>query len=294
MRKATLARPGQLSTIPHPAVLVTGARAHGAAVKVLAAVQNGLEAGLSREGLEVVAVTDQEGVEDALSCEPAFAVVDESLPFATDLVVRIKAQVDGPDRDRIPVVSVNPGPRQLRCVPDLELPVGTQPRDVSEAAKGIVLRRARQRRLFDQEAHLQVPTTRDDVDRAGDILELLIASAGYEVEDEVKFGTSLREALGNAAEHGNKYQEERTIDIRWFRSADRIAISISDQGPGFDTSAFLARADEVSALEHTRSRRDTEARPGGLGVFIMRQTCDDIRFNQSGNTIFLMKLLPGR
>jgi hypothetical protein len=69
---------------------------------------------------------------------------------------------------------------------------------------------------------------------------------------------------------------------------------ITDEGPGFNTENFLARADEVSALEHTRSRRPTEARPGGLGVFIMKETCDGIGFNKTGNSIYLMKYLPGR
>lgn len=260
-------------------------------MKVLAAVQNGLEVALSAAGVEVVLVSSEADIEDAITTEPALAVIDESLEFAHELVIRVKAEVDGPDRDRVPILTVAAGPRQMRCVPDAvfdDAPAS----EVVKAGKDMILLRARTRRLFDQAVDLQVPTTAEDIERAGEVIELLIDNAGFTVEDAVKLAHSVREAIGNAAEHGNKNEAERTVRIRYLRSADRVAIIVSDEGPGFDTEAFLARADQVSALEHTRSRRETEERPGGIGVFIMKETCDDIRFNQEGNMIFLMKLLP--
>lgn len=263
-------------------------------MKVLAAVSNGsLVKELSSGGLEVVALDSIDEFDRVLDFEPSFALVDERLEFAADLMVRIKAELDGPDRDRLPIISVGGanGALRPRCVADAH--VTETAGVVVDTAKAIIMRRARQRRLFDQEMDLKVPTTPECVERAGDYLDQLIESAGYAEEDGVKLGTTLREALGNAAEHGNKNDPQRTIHVNFFRSVDRVAIVITDEGPGFDTTAFLARADEVSALEHTRSRRDTEARPGGLGVFIMKQTCDGIAFNDAGNSIYLMKFLPG-
>jgi serine/threonine-protein kinase RsbW len=261
-------------------------------VKVVVAAGNGIEADLAGMGLEVIAVESAD-LTAALGSEPDFVVVDESLDFSTELVVRFKAEVDGPDRDRVPIVTIKAGPRRVRCMPDVTLE-GADAAKVSEAGKALVMRRARQRRLFDQEAYLRVPTTPEDVDRVGDLLEMLVSQCGYTEEDQVKLVTTFREAIGNAQEHGNKKDPNRTIEVRYYRSADRLAITISDEGEGFDTSSFLTRATEVSALEHTRSRRETEARPGGLGVFIMKETCDDIRFNEAGNQIYLMKYLPGR
>mgnify|MGYP003666517601 FL=1 len=255
-------------------------------MKVLAAVQNGLEVALGAEGVEVVFVSSEADIDEAVASEPVLAVIDESLDFAHELVIRVKAEVDGPDRDRVPILAIAQGPRQMRCIPDGVL------YDASASGKEIILHRARQRRLFDQAVDLQVPTTTDDVTRAGEVIELFIDNAGFTVEDAVKLAHSAREAIGNAAEHGNKYEAERTVRIRYLRSADRVTIVVCDEGPGHDAEAWLARAAEVSALEHTRSRRDTEDRPGGIGVFMMKKTCDDIRFNKEGNVIFLMKLLP--
>jgi serine/threonine-protein kinase RsbW len=264
-------------------------------LKVLAALKNGtLAAELTAQGNEVITVNTVEELDAQLSAEPAFMVVDPSLGCACDLVVRVKSRIDGPDRDRLPVIAVGaPSPTDPYCVPDAALNSANAD-ELLDAAQGIIMRRARQRRLFDQEMILKVPTIPDAVEKAGDILEQFVAAANYSEEEGVKLQTTIREAVGNAAEHGNKNSPDRTIHINFLRSSDRLAVVVTDEGPGFDTSAFLSRADEVSALEHTRSRRSNEARPGGLGVFIMKETCDEITFNQAGNSIYLMKYLPGR
>jgi anti-sigma regulatory factor (Ser/Thr protein kinase) len=136
-------------------------------------------------------------------------------------------------------------------------------------------------------------TSPDSIERASDIFAALVATAGYDDTDQVALETTFREALGNAAEHGNKHDQRKKIRVLYLRDREKIAFVVSDEGPGFDHRKFLARADEVSALEHTRSRRGSEARPGGLGVFIMKKTCDAIGFNDNGTSIYLMKYLPG-
>jgi serine/threonine-protein kinase RsbW len=262
-------------------------------VKILAALRNGaVSSELTESGHEVLAITGPDDIDNHIDSEPFCMVIDTGLEWAADAVVRAKARIDGPDRDRLPVVAVGVRGRIPYVVPDAEFesPSGDA---IVEAAKSVVMRRARQRRLFDQEVILKVPTQPEFVEKAGDLLEVLVGSAGYAEEAAVKLCTSIREALGNAAEHGNRNDEECTIHINFLRTADRVTIVVTDEGPGHDTDAFLNRAGEVSPLEHTRSRRADEARPGGLGVFIMKETCDSISFNKKGNSIYLMKFLPG-
>lgn len=269
-------------------------------MKVLAAVRDPAfvaELKKKERGLDVrTAETMEEATAVLQEHEPAFVIVDEQLPIAHPLTIAIKSEIDGPDRDRIPVVAIERAEGNgvlLRCVPDLRFAASTPAADVVAGAKAVVMRRARQRRLFDQEVVLKLKTTPEAVEQAGDIFDRLTQIAGYVEEEQVRMGHTFREALGNAAEHGNKNDPARTIHINYLRAADRMTVVISDEGKGFDTKAFLARADQVSALEHTRSRRANEVRPGGLGVFIMKQTCDRIGFNDCGNAIYLMKYLPG-
>lgn len=269
-------------------------------MKVLAAVRDPAfvtELEKRERGLEVRLADSMEAATGALQeHEPAFVIVDEQLPFAHELTIAIKSEIDGPDRDRIPVVAIERPEGNgvvLRCLPDLRFAAGTSATDLVASAKAMVMRRARQRRLFDQELVLKVKTMPEAVEQTGDVFDRLVAIAGYTEEEQVRLGHTFREAMGNAAEHGNKNDADRTIHVNYLRAADRVAVVITDEGKGFDTTKFLARAEEVSALEHTRSRRSNEARPGGLGVFIMKQTCDKIGFNDCGNSIYLMKFLPG-
>ena len=263
-------------------------------MKVVAALQNGaLESELEAHGLEVLRLNSVEGVAACCAADPSFAVIDEALPIAAELIVGLKALVDGPDRDRLPIFAINSTQNGLlRCEPDAFLKAPTA-ETIVEASKAIVMRRARQRRLVDQEVVLRVPTTPEQVDRAAELLEQLIKAAGFNEDDSTKLEMIIREAVGNAAEHGNQNDPERKIHINYLRSSDRLTIVVTDEGEGFDTSNFLSRADEVSPLEHTRSRRETEDRPGGLGVFMMKKTCDTVAFNEVGNSIYLMKFLPG-
>ena len=268
-------------------------------MKVLVATSDeGLLSGLSDGGVELIAAASLEEVVAALQDqEPNFAIFDERTGFAHEALVEVRADYDGPDRDRLPVVLLTHGAKRsttkVRCQPD-EAIGSEDPDELLQAAKEVLTRRARQRRLFDQELVLLVPTSPEAVEQAGDIFDRLIQSAGYDVEEQVRLNHTFREAVGNAAEHGNQNDPERTIHVAYLRSPDRIAFVVRDEGGGHDTDKFLNRAGEVSALEHTRSRREGEARPGGLGVFIMKETCDQIAFNQPGNSIFLMKFLPGQ
>src|SRR5262249_23123533 len=148
------------------------------------------------------------------------------------------------------------------------------PAIVSALCDEIIERRATAHRLFVQECALELYTTPEAIERAGECFDALFEAAGYDDHDQVALATTFREAIGNAAEHGNKKDPRRKIRVLYLRDVEKIGFVVSDEGPGFDHTKFLARADEVSALEHTRSRRATEARPGGLGVFIMKKTCD--------------------
>lgn len=269
-------------------------------MKVLAAVRDpafNTELQRPERGLELrLASTMEEATGVLQEHEPAFVILDEQLDLAHELTIAIKSEIDGPDRDRIPVVALersDSGGVDVRCLPDLRFAAATSAADVVQAAKALVMRRARQRRLFDQELVLELRTQPDAVELTGDVFDRLIQIAGYTEEEQVRLGHTFREALGNAAEHGNKNDPERMIHVNYLRAADRVTAVITDEGTGFDTTSFLARAEQVSALEHTRSRRANEVRPGGLGVFIMKQTCDKIGFNDAGNAIYLMKYLPG-
>jgi anti-sigma regulatory factor (Ser/Thr protein kinase) len=265
---------------------ILAATPNGSLVQAL----NGAAAGRRK----VVPVRSVSEAERVLGRECGVAIVDARCDFALDLIRKIK--VDGTNGvARMPVVLIDGehGP-DFQILTEERVPASADPRQVAQLVEDIFARRARRRRLFVQEVALEFATTAENIERAGEVFDALVATTGFNDHDQVALSSTFRECLGNAAEHGNHHDARKKVRVLYLRDESKICFVVSDEGPGFDHHAFLARADAVSPLDHTRSRRANEARPGGLGVFIMKKTCDGIVFNDSGNSIFLMKLLPGR
>ncbi|MEZ0229356.1 MAG: ATP-binding protein [Planctomycetota bacterium] len=266
---------------------ILAATANGSLVQAL----NGAASGRRR----VVPVRSVSEAERILGRECGVAVVDARCDFALDLIRKIK--VDGPNGvARMPVVLIDGdnGHGDFEILTEERVPANADARHIAQLVEAIFERRARRRRLFVQEVCLEFATTPENVERGGEIFDALIGMTAFNDHDQVALSSTFRECVGNAAEHGNKHDAKKKVRILYLRDEAKICFVVTDDGPGFDHEQFLARADEVSPLDHTRSRRSNEARPGGLGVFIMKKTCDAIVFNDKGNSIMLMKLLPGQ
>ncbi len=128
-------------------------------------------------------------------------------------------------------------------------------------------------------------------------------SWGLEKSERLRMGTAFEEALLNALYHGNlelpsslkdedferfysaaaerKQQQpyqDRMIDIRFSLNPALMAVSIRDQGPGFDP-AILPDPRDLEFLD----------RPHGRGVMLMRSFMDEVRYNSTGNEVTLQK-----
>ena len=133
--------------------------------------------------------------------------------------------------------------------------------------------------------------------------QVLRDSELFDEADCHRIATALDEALTNACYHGNLEvrSEVREHDSRAYRALAnerrtvapyrdrRIRVStdltsqearfvISDDGQGFDVRAIP----DPTRLENLE-------RPSGRGVFLMRTFMDDVRYNESGNEVTLLK-----
>jgi serine/threonine-protein kinase RsbW len=88
---------------------------------------------------------------------------------------------------------------------------------------------------------------------------------------------SLTEAVNNAVEHGNQNDISKTVCVRVAKYNKVLRCEITDQGGGFDPGAI---PDPTAP--------DNIEKPGGRGVFLMRQLCDSIRFKDNGSTVELV------
>ncbi len=87
---------------------------------------------------------------------------------------------------------------------------------------------------------------------------------------------ALAEALANAIQFGNGGDPAKTVCVRAELFADRIRVSVTDEGPGFDPRD-VPDPREPAQLQN----------PRGRGLFIIRHLADDVGFNERGNTIWM-------
>ncbi len=274
---------------------VLAATANGQLVQALDSACAGAPVAQGRRR-RVVPLRSVDEAQQLLSRDCGVAVVDGSCDFALEIMKKIKVEgLNGVAR--MPVILLE-GERQgtnggFQILPEVRIPATADAHEIAKLVEDLIERRARRRRLFVQELSFEFATTQENIELAGEVFDSLMATAKFDETSQVALSTTFRECIGNAAEHGNRHDPTKKIRVLYLRDDEKICFVVTDEGQGFDHRAFLTRVDEVSALDHTRSRRANESRPGGLGGFIMKRTCDQIAFNDRGNSILLMKYLPG-
>jgi serine/threonine-protein kinase RsbW len=116
------------------------------------------------------------------------------------------------------------------------------------------------------------------------INRILAAMQASGFSDKDAFGTrlALEEALVNAVRHGHRNDTRKQVDVRFHISDSQLLIEVQDQGPGFDPDG----------LPDPLSPENLE-RPGGRGVFLMRNYMTWVQYNEAGNCVTLCKAKTG-
>ena len=88
----------------------------------------------------------------------------------------------------------------------------------------------------------------------------------------------LEEALINAMKYGNALKKEVPVELDVEGSAGEVRITVKDQGPGFDVSKRECCTDEKNLY-----------RNHGRGVYLIHQLMDEVRYNEKGNSLLMVK-----
>jgi len=111
----------------------------------------------------------------------------------------------------------------------------------------------------------------------GGILSKLKAN-NFSSEDIFAVHLALEEAFVNAVKHGNKMDPGKKVKIDYTITCDKIEISLSDDGDGFNP-------DSVPDPRKDENLYKTE----GRGLFLVRSYMDRVEFNERGNQISMIK-----
>ncbi len=138
--------------------------------------------------------------------------------------------------------------------------------------------------------HFRFPTRDETVEEAQEFMDELIEGSGLPEETQVEVRAAFREAMGNAAQHGNRYRRDKKVLCDYRLMEDRITFQVEDEGRGFDHEKYVERGESDNAIDHTREGHE-EGKYGGFGIMLMLRTVDELTYNEKGNVVLLTKYL---
>ncbi len=123
---------------------------------------------------------------------------------------------------------------------------------------------------------IQIPSISENIR----IVESFIDNAKdqYSLDDDI-YGNimiAVTESVNNAIQHGNKNNSTKNVILRLLLDTDAIRFVIRDEGTGFDYNNLP----DPTAPENLD-------KPGGRGIFLMKNLCDEVAFNDEGREVEL-------
>lgn len=100
---------------------------------------------------------------------------------------------------------------------------------------------------------------------------------------------ALMEMGQNAIEWGNRHKGDAVVRFTYRIHPDSVEVVIADQGEGFDISRLEHAAKPEDPLAHMEVRERLGLREGGFGLLIARGMVDELRYNDRGNEVTLVK-----
>ena len=101
---------------------------------------------------------------------------------------------------------------------------------------------------------------------------------GFGKDDIFAVHLTLEEAFLNAVKHGNKQDPAKKVMVDFSVSNEKLEITIPDQGNGF-------KPDNVADPRFGENL----FKPGGRGLLLMNSYMDVVKYNEQGNSVFMVR-----
>jgi serine/threonine-protein kinase RsbW len=128
---------------------------------------------------------------------------------------------------------------------------------------------------------LSLPSRIDTVATAAAAVAEFLSRSGITEDSAFGIDMAVREAVTNAVVHGNRQDENKTVDVTLKSSPDAVEISVHDQGAGFNPEAVPDPTAEENILKAS-----------GRGIFFMRSFMDEVDWlirPGGGTTVRMLK-----
>jgi len=235
---------------------------------------------------------ETEAIEYLKKTKPDLVVLDANLAAPYKVCEQVKKTKESSLTAIVRVMSEGEqlSTPNLQVLPDEKIVEPFELSELVKLAEAELARSNEMRNYFEQDVHFQLATTEENVEEANDFVGQVLAGSGLAEDARDSLQVAFREALDNAARHGNKYNENRNLDVQFLVDREKVTVAVTDEGEGFDTEIYLSRGVSVNPIEAARER-SKQGGAGGLGIMLMLKCVDKIEYNYAGNKIILTKFI---
>ncbi|MBI4457200.1 MAG: ATP-binding protein [Acidobacteria bacterium] len=121
--------------------------------------------------------------------------------------------------------------------------------------------------LYAEVVKITVGSSLGHVDLLQALAENITRMMEFDENTAHQIGISIRESVINAVCHGNKLDESKKVNVEFEIYADRLVISVDDEGEGFNPATIP----DPLALENLM-------KPSGRGIFFVKSFMDEVDF----------------
>ncbi len=120
-----------------------------------------------------------------------------------------------------------------------------------------------------QRYRLKIPSITENLHLIRDFIIKIAEKAGFDEQNREQIALAVDEACTNVIKHAHKYDSRRLIDILINLDPQKMQITITDKGTGFD----ISKVKDPDLQKFVR-----ESRHGGLGIYLIKTLMDDVKY----------------
>lgn len=130
---------------------------------------------------------------------------------------------------------------------------------------------------------LKLPSKIESVDESAVFAEKVARDWGYGDDILSAIDLAVRESVANAVKHGNRFDEEKQVEVVFTDASDGLHLSIRDFGAGFDLETIPDPTNPENLLK-----------VNGRGILFMRTFMDEVEWEKADGGGMVVKMLKKR
>lgn len=127
---------------------------------------------------------------------------------------------------------------------------------------------------------LRLPSRIESVEEAALKAAKIAREWGYDDEFISALDLAVRESVANAVKHGNKFDDDKPVEVTFSHAEDGMAITVRDYGSGFAPEDIPDPTNAENLLKST-----------GRGILFMRSFMDEVEWSNPNGGGLIVRML---